>query len=145
MPPKKKDEKKEVDDAGKEDVGVFYFADGSKYDGQVTRKGEPPVLKRHGYGVYYDGGTSFDGQWVDDAMTGEGTLQLDTGASFVGTFYNNCFNGRGKYTWADGSYYEGQWRNNAMHGEGVYVDSRGRRWAGKFYDGSGPKLIQEVA
>lgn len=144
MPPKKKDEKRETEEGGREEVGVFYFADGAKYDGQFSSK-DGGAVKRHGFGMFYDVGTVFDGQWVDDEMHGEGTVTFDTGASYAGSFYHNAFNGRGKYTWPDGSYYEGQFRANKLHGEGTFVDNLGRRWVGKFYDGIGKNLQQEVA
>lgn len=143
MGPKKKDDKN-AEDQGKEDVGVYHFPDGSKYDGQVNKK-EGGAVKRHGYGLYFDVGTVYDGQWVDDEMHGEGTLKFDTGANYVGTFFHNVFSGKGKYLWADGSFYDGLWRANKMHGEGVFVDIHGRRWTGKFYDGQGPGLVQEVS
>lgn len=143
MPPKKKDDKKgDAEDVAKEEIGVFHFPDGSKYDGQYTRRGE--AVKRQGSGVFFDGGARYEGQWHDDEMHGEGTLAYDTGATYAGTFTSNMFNGRGKYTWPDGTVYDGQWRANAMHGEGVYTDAQGRRWTGRWYDGKGYQLIQEV-
>ena len=148
MPPKKKDDKKGDDDEVRGEVGVFYNADGSKYDGQYSKKQSADgnsIVKRHGFGVFTDGGTVYDGQWVDDAMHGEGTITFDTGASYSGMFFQDVFNGRGTYKWPDGSSYEGQWRHNKMHGEGVYIDASGRRWTGKFYDNEGVDLIQEVA
>lgn len=149
MAPKKKDEKKEEEIVGKEDVGVFTFAaDGCRYDGQFQRKADAAgTVKRHGNGVLVDaGGTGvYDGQWVDDEMHGEGTLTFDSGATYHGTFANGQFDGKGRYTWPDGSNYEGRWRFNKMHGEGVYTDSSGNRWYGKFYDGTGHGLLKEVA
>ena len=150
MPPKKKDDKKgqEQEEEAKGEVGIYYFSDGSKYDGQFTKKnqgeGIPPLVKRHGLGVYTDGGTMYDGAWVDDAMHGDGVMTFDTAAVYTGTFFQNVFCGRGVYKWPDSSSYEGQWRHNKMHGEGVYIDSSGRRWTGKFYDNIGVDLVQEV-
>jgi hypothetical protein len=143
MPPKKRDDKRiDAEEAAKEDIGKYYFADGSYYDGQFVRKGE--AVKRHGAGMYFDGGAVYDGQWSDDEMHGEGTITFDTGATYSGTFANNQFHGRGKYLWPNGTSYDGQWRRSLMHGEGVYVDAQGRRWTGRFYDGRGFQLIQEV-
>lgn len=143
MPPKKKEDKpKEVEESIKDDIGKFYFPDGSYYDGQFTKKGD--VVKRQGSGMFFDGGAVYDGQWADDEMHGEGTMTFDTGASYSGSFTANKFHGRGKYSWPDGTSYEGQWRANLMHGEGVYTDAQNRRWIGRFYDGKGHQLIQEV-
>jgi hypothetical protein len=148
MPPKKKDDKKEEEVALKEEVGVFCFADGSKYDGQIVRKGDPvtsTLVKRQGNGVFVDTCATYDGQWLDDEMSGDGSLTFESGASYVGGFLHSTFYGKGKYTFPDGSFYEGQWRHNAMHGEGLYVDAKGQRWVGKFYDGQGRNLQLEIA
>ena len=145
MPPKKKDDKSkggEADETTREDMGKYYFADGSYYAGKFARKGE--MVKRNGHGMYFDGGAVFDGQWLDDEMHGEGSITFDTGAVYKGSFAANQFHGKGTYTWPDGTSYEGQWRRNLMHGEGVYTDAQRRRWTGRFYDGKGHQLIQEV-
>lgn len=170
MAPKKKEaEKKEEELAGKEDVGVFVFHDGSRYDGQYLRRADAsaaspapatssspgggaapssssPVqlVKRHGNGVYLDTGAQMDGQWVEDELCGEATISFDSGASYVGSVWMDMFHGRGTYTWPDGSLYDGFWRANAMHGEGVYVDVEGGRWVGKFYNGLGVELNKEI-
>ena len=148
MPPKKKDVGKGPDGAiaaeeiTREEVGVFHFADGAKYDGQVLRK--DGTIRRHGAGVFFDGSAVLDGAWVEDQLTGEGTATFYSGATYTGTFYQSAFNGRGKYAWPDGTHYVGQWRHNRMHGEGVYVDAQGRRWNGRFYDGQGVHLVEEM-
>lgn len=144
MAPKKKDEKKEEEAAGRDDVGVFTYADGTKYDGQFTRK-DVTMVKRNGNGVLFDVGATYDGQWLDDEMHGDGTITYESGATYVGSFYSSMFDGKGRYTWPDGSNYEGSWRLNKMHGEGVYTDASGQRWYGKFYDGIGKDLIKEIA
>ena len=115
MPPKKKDDKKEDEVAVKEEVGAFCFADGSKYDGQIVRKGgdvqqqqaaaaaaaaggvtaSTGIVKRQGNGVFIDTCATYDGQWIDDDMTGEGTLNFDSGASYVGSFLHCTFYGTG--------------------------------------------------
>jgi hypothetical protein len=147
MPAKK--DKNDKPEEQQEAVGVFVFSDNSTYDGQYVRKTDAAnpngIVKRHGWGVFTDGGTRYDGQWVDDQMQGEGIITYDSGASYKGDFYQNQFNGRGCYTWPDGSSYEGQWRSNLMHGEGCYTDSNSRKWIGKFYDGKGPHLCKEVS
>lgn len=144
MAPKKKDDKKEEDQAGREDVGVFTFHDGAKYDGQVVRK-DATVVKRHGNGVFVDvGDATYDGQWAEDEAHGEGVMTFESGAVYSGAFFGNLFDGKGIYTWPDGSSYDGYWRGNKMHGEGIYTDLNGDRWYGKFYDGIGKELLKEV-
>lgn len=141
MPAKRKDEK--VLEEERDFVGVYVFPDGATYDGQLWKRDHcAPV--RHGNGVFTDVGCVYDGQWRDDVMSGEGTMQFSTGACYVGTFHDNAFNGCGRYTWPDGSHYEGEWRGNLMHGHGSYVDVDGRRWIGRFYNGQGDGLLLEA-
>lgn len=140
MPAKRKEDKSHEEE--RDFVGVYVFPDGATYDGQMFKK-EGCVPIRHGNGVFTDVGSVYDGQWRDDAMTGEGTMQFSSGACYVGTFFENRFSGRGRYTWPDGSHYEGEWLGNVMHGHGTYVDVKGHRWTGKFYNGKGESLLLE--
>ena len=145
MPPKKKDDKKEEEEAKpQEDTGTFIFDDGAKYAGQFIRKDGGAIVKRHGTGVFQDTFMTFDGQWKDDAIHGDGVLKFASGATYTGSFYEGKFDGQGTYEWPDGSRYEGQWRFNRMHGEGQYADVTGHLYAGRFYNGTGPGLKQQV-
>jgi len=139
MAPKKNDKTKQDEDNGKDEVAAYYFPDGSRYDGQLLRR-ENGQLRRNGNGVFVDTCATYDGQWAEDEMCGEGSMEFDSGSNYVGEFLNNMFHGKGQYTWADGSYYSGYWRANHMHGEGVYSEANGRKWYGKFYDGEGQDL-----
>lgn len=100
---------------------------------------------QHGTGRYLDAsGASYEGQWVDGRLTGNGTFRYASGASYTGSLLDNNYHGIGKYVWPDGSYYDGQWERNVMHGLGTYVDATGRRWYGKFFNGKGVQLQQEL-
>lgn len=52
---------------------------------------------------------------------------------------------QGKYQWPDGRYYEGDFANSTPHGQGTYTDQEGRSWSGKFHNGSGPGLTQDLS
>eukprot|EP00906_Rhabdomonas_costata_P029509 RCo041635 len=127
-----------------EGTGVFIYEDGSRYEGGWVKDGVPLVIKRKGFGVYIDGNNRYEGQWENDKMKGEGSFYFDSGAVYKGWWTDNQFEGKGTYTWPDSSCYEGSWRSNRMHGEGVYRDVNGKRWHGKFYNGTGPGLNQEI-
>lgn len=130
--------------------GKFYYDDATTYTGQfvyVLNDGETDVpagetrpRKRHGKGTLTEGNARYVGDWVNDAMHGEGTFTFPSGATYTGEFQNNQFSGRGKYVWSDGRVYEGQWEENLMHGKGVYTDHKGHAWTGQFYNGVGPGL-----
>mmetsp|Transcript_131134 Transcript_131134/g.227003 ORF Transcript_131134/g.227003 Transcript_131134/m.227003 type:complete len:147 (-) Transcript_131134:41-481(-) len=124
--------------------GVYYFPDGSKYEGAWAKAGNPPIMKRHGTGTYTEGTNIYTGQWVDDQMTGQGKFTFASGAVYEGEWLHNNFDGRGSYVWPDGSRYEGLWRCSKMHGEGMYQDLDGQRWHGRFYNGGGPGLNKEL-
>ncbi|RNF02492.1 central apparatus associated protein C1a-18 [Trypanosoma rangeli] len=164
--------KRKDDSREEEETGVFYCADGSVYEGRVSRRELPvefslampmPALSasmrgqlppelmpqitavQHGKGVFRDtGGMTYDGSWSEGAMCGEGALQFPSGATYTGGMRGNKFSGTGTYHWPDGSRYEGQWENNKMHGFGAYVDAQGGRWVGKFYQGHGVGLLAEI-
>jgi hypothetical protein len=144
MPPKKKDEKKDLEEEAKpvEDTGVFVFSDKSRYSGQFVRR--DGVIKRNGRGTFHDGFLRYDGEWKDDTMHGAGSMKFASGASYDGSIHENSFDGKGRYVWPDGSWYEGQWRNNRMHGDGVYCDADSRQWEGRFYNGTGPGLKRQA-
>ncbi|RNF19163.1 central apparatus associated protein C1a-18 [Trypanosoma conorhini] len=165
--------RKRKDDVREEDeVGTFFSADGSVYEGKVSRREIPvefppgmpmPILSsslrvqlppelmpqvipiQNGKGVFRDaGGAIYEGSWAEGAMCGEGALRFPSGATYTGGMRGNKFYGTGTYYWPDGSRYEGQWENNKMHGFGTYVDAQGGRWTGKFYHGCGIGLLAEI-
>lgn len=39
---------------------------------------------------------------------------------------------------------QGAWVDGAMHGQGAFIDAAGRRWAGQFFNGSGPGLTFQL-
>lgn len=57
-------------------------------------------------GVYRTGDYSYEGEWVDDKMQGEGKFQFASGAVYSGSWRSNKYEGHGQYTWPDGKRYE---------------------------------------
>lgn len=114
-------------------VGKFQFTDGSWYDGEYVFDGT--TSKREGKGFLQDGEESYDGEWSNDTMNGEGVYTFSSGASYTGTFKDGEFEGNGEYKWVDGATYTGEWHQNKMHGKGVFIDPEEVRWEGKFHNG----------
>lgn len=60
------------------------------------------------------GSYTYTGDWVDDAMHGQGRFTFAIGASYQGWFEHNKFSGQGTYTFPDGKQYtvgtRQQWR-----------------------------------
>ena len=76
-------------------VGKFQFTDGSWYDGEYVLDGT--TSKREGKGFLQDGEESYDGEWSNDTMNGEGVYTFSSGASYTGTFKDGEFEGNGEY------------------------------------------------
>ena len=97
-------------------------------------------VRRNGVGVYKHAGNVYEGEWVDDKMSGHGacsshphllccrvargngadrllccaagTFSFLGGSSYDGDWVDNKFEGQGKYTWEHGAYFIGAWANN---------------------------------
>ena len=74
---------------GKES-GIFSVFEDDKYVGKFVNG------KRHGYGIYTTGDTSYEGEWKEDMKHGMGILiNRDKTMKFIGNFINNQQNGEG--------------------------------------------------
>ena len=84
--------------------GVYTFADGSTYEGEMFEN------NLHGKGLRkFANGSSYEGDFVNDKMTGQGLLKRPDGGSHEGAFVNNKMHGQGKSISASGSVTEGIW------------------------------------
>ena len=66
--------------------GTLDYGDGSKYTGGLSIPLGVMKYNRHGVGVYHWLGQVYDGDWRDDKMHGEGSLQFVDGITFRGAF-----------------------------------------------------------
>lgn len=105
---------------------------------------EPPKRVRHGRGKYAEGGFKYEGEFVEDVVSGQGKFSYPSGACYEGAWQEGRYHGQGKYSWPDGRSYEGAWVDNKMHGHGVFTDVSGQRWEGAFHNGSGPGLTCDL-
>ena len=115
--------------------GKFQFPDGALYEGEwIERQGN---RQRHGAGKYTDGDETYEGQWVNDVLSGDScVVQLAGGAEYSGEMKDHKYNGVGKYVWSDSAKYAGGWCNSKMHGEGTYTGPDGVNWSGTFRNGA---------
>jgi len=92
--------------------------------------------KCHGTGkyCYMDGSTTYDGEWVDDAIEGRGILRSSE-LTYTGEFTNGLFCGQGQAVYSNGQMYWGQWVDGLQHGEGSLLKSDGQRFSGYFLRG----------
>lgn len=149
--PIKKDGKQVEDSQPKEEFipdGEFKLSSGIVYYGAYLQRGE--VRVRHGKGkllfLRKDDPTqvqeSYEGDWVEDKMEGEGTFKYSNNDVYSGNFVNGKHEGYGTYHFTDGSYYSGYWKNHRMHGTGEFKDSSDTLWRGEFREGSFLSIIQ---
>ena len=88
---------------------VGFIDEGSKSD---YRGG---LGEGHAVFVFTDGKT-YDGEWVDNEMEGQGTMHFPT-ALYKGGWKGGKVEGQGTYNWASGSTYDGEWKEGKKHGE----------------------------
>jgi hypothetical protein len=110
--------------------GSLTEADGiCKYRGQFENGG------RHGYGLQIWKHKTYDGQWRDNAVNGNGKLSWNTGASYVGQFDNGKYHGEGTFQDANGGRYTGSWKRGEKWGFGQQSWPNGKSYQGHFVRG----------
>ena len=75
----------------------------------LTRFGTTNTFTRHHTGVWTSGSYRYEGDWVEDAMQGQGRFDFASGASYNGSWEDNKYEGQGTYTWPGGKRYEVRW------------------------------------
>lgn len=95
--------------------------------------GAPGSFVRHGFGRQYQKGkkvsgeettlSSYEGEWENDVMHGQGAFRWADGSSYEGSFHQGELHGFGRYEWPEGSAYDGAWARGQMSGQGQF-DSR---------------------
>lgn len=85
--------------------------------------------------TYKDIKDDYEGNFIDNCITGHGIYHWDNGDSFEGTFLNGKMHGRGLYKWPDGGEYEGEYIHNIKEGKGRFNWSNGKIYKGEFQGG----------
>ena len=58
----------------------------------------------------------YEGEFANDAKSGQGTLELYNGEKYVGEFKEDMIHGKGEFYAVDGSsIIKGEWRENQFH------------------------------
>ena len=110
--------------------GEFVSGDGAfRYSG-TWRKG-----RRAGRGRAEIHGSTYEGEWKNDAFHGTGVLVDTAGNQYEGEFQQGRKHGSGTQTYADGSKYSGEWRDGVRHGTGHLVARDGSTYSGQWRDG----------
>lgn len=85
--------------------------------------------------VYKSIKDSYEGDFLDNNITGKGEYKWENGDTFIGDFVNGKMHGRGLYKWPDGGEYEGEYNNNIKEGKGKFKWSNGKIYEGPFVGG----------
>lgn len=115
----------------------------TKYEGQWQRF--DGVMKRHGMGIYTDGGATYDGHFTEDQYDGFGVYTAIDGSSYKGDWKNGLMHGHGIYTWPDGAVFDGKWENGKMEGPGTFTDAQKHIWIGEWHDGNANCMNQPIS
>ncbi len=110
--------------------GEFVSGDGAFCYSGTWKKG-----RRAGRGRAEIHGSTYEGEWKNDAFHGTGVLVDTAGNQYEGEFQQGRKHGSGTQTYADGSKYSGEWRDGARHGTGHLVARDGSTYSGQWRDG----------
>jgi len=132
-------EEPEEDNTPQEGNSRFEYKNGSVYEGNWKIVDKRKLKNGHGKMALppteIGEGETYDGDWENNMMHGEGRYQFNSGAVYVGHWKDNKMCGVGKINYTNGTWYQGQFANNEYHGEGVYQDHEDRLWEGIFIHG----------
>ena len=65
-------------------------------------------------------------------QSAEGNLEEAKRSSYDGEFRDNKMHGQGSLTWCDGKRYKGDFRDDCLHGHGVFESPQGWTYTGEF-------------
>jgi len=79
-------------------------------------------------------GHTYQGEWRNGVMHGQGTATYLNGDRYDGEWANGKRSGLGRYAHGSGDIYEGLWSNERKHGLGVDSFADGRGYRGEFME-----------
>lgn len=107
------------------------YTDDTLYSGYLNKN-----WQREGYGVFFMAdGSKYEGFFFSDKMNGRGRLINSLGFYYEGEFQNNNAEGFGKYVTGEGAIYLGQWKEDKQNGHGEELFPDGSRYEGEFFNG----------
>ena len=125
-----------------EGKGHLLYKSGDIYKGDMVQG------LRHGEGLLTFGKAndyerlSFDGNWKEDTISGNGTMKWRAGDYYIGEFENGLRQGQGVLTYSEENVnnlgvvrYEGEWKDGSISGFGtmIYVE-KGKKYTGQWFN-----------
>ncbi|PSV52022.1 hypothetical protein [Photobacterium sp. GB-1] len=95
------------------------------------------IGQRSGQGSFThpDSGIRYSGDWLDDALNGNGEIIFPDGSTYKGGFIDNRRNGFGEEVIIGKYRYSGLWHKGRMHGLGEIKYESGCHYTGDFVNG----------
>lgn len=78
---------------------------------------------------------SYEGDFLDDTITGLGEYRWSNENTYVGEFINGKMHGKGINKWPDGTVYEGEYKNGIKEGFGRYTKPNKKTYEGYLKNG----------
>jgi len=85
--------------------------------------------------VYKNNKDWYEGEFLNNNITGKGQYFWENGDIFIGDFINGKMHGKGLYKWPDGGQYEGDYVDNIKEGKGEFKWANGKIFIGPFVNG----------
>ena len=103
-----------------------------QYEGPRNAAGEP-----EGQGTFRanDGGTIYEGQYLNGKAEGRGTYCTEQGDIYEGEYKAGKEEGRGVFRFGHGGTYDGEWEAGKPHGRGTFVYPDGATYEGEYVKG----------
>jgi hypothetical protein len=103
-----------MDNKKKEQLNITY-TNGDRYEGDFETG-----VGRIGYGIYYfANGRKYEGHWIKNQMNQVGVFSWPNGDRAEGIFKDGFMHGNGVFYYADGRKYVGNWINGKDDGSGI--------------------------
>eukprot|EP00747_Dinoflagellata_sp_TGD_P006397 gnl/TRDRNA2_/TRDRNA2_116076_c0_seq2.p1 gnl/TRDRNA2_/TRDRNA2_116076_c0~~gnl/TRDRNA2_/TRDRNA2_116076_c0_seq2.p1 ORF type:complete len:200 (+),score=23.56 gnl/TRDRNA2_/TRDRNA2_116076_c0_seq2:33-632(+) len=77
-------------------------------------------------------GDSYQGEFCEDSVHGQGIFTFANGDVYEGQFVNGQRHGQGRLVWSDGDCFEGQFKYGIRDGSGTYTWACGKIFQGAF-------------
>lgn len=105
-------------------------------DGRYSFIGEFKDGEKNGFGKETTFEYIYEGFFLNNKKNGKGKLLFKTTFDFYeGNFIDNNMTGEGFYSWANKDTYKGSFINGKMHGQGIYTWQSGRTYEGSYING----------
>ena len=87
-----------------------------------------------GFSKMGNNGDTYEGEWKNDVVHGQGTYTFANGEKYVGNFKDGKRHGQGTYTFASGEKYVGNYKDGKRHGQGTNTFASGDKYVGNYKD-----------